>query len=662
MAKMITALFAGILLGALAMLFVSNIESGEREPRGPVRDLVKAPAMTPDAVERHREERYRNLSSVEEILALPTEFARAEALYALAGRSGSAAVQALVFEADRIADDVERVQLLSILFVRLTEIDPQSALALARTEQFRSVKAIERTVWRSWAREDFDDALFAAKAQTSIVYQKTAAQSLYAAFGYMGNDATDRIEAELGIGPDRSTRAKYLYRLADNSPAEAIAFINGVTNESRKNQYVSWLAYYLSLSSPAEALRHAALFESDAHTKYFERIVKNSLASENPRATIERIIASGRSLGSDSEFHSAITALARTDLEAVLLYFGQIRSVDGKRRIGSAIAVEMARQDPDAALAWAQENEVELYPFLQLSALSAVAWRDPERAMEEAFALPNSEIRSQLVAKVVQQVSRTSPIEAVAYLDHIQDAEQRRKASQQILYSWMRRDARAAVDWILSQDEEAAIDMLRMTHRVLVDNDIDTAIRILPGLEQQTGNQLKLQIAEQLAISRGTAASQDFIRQFAEEEGYDQLRTAVIAGVAQSDTYLARQLADQMPAGVARDSAYASVISKHAKVNPGEAARWISRMAAGATRDDAILHLASLWDRASPEQQSMIDSIGDPNKRIRAKMNQIYSVIRTNPNRARELLEDEDISALDRQRIESMLNRSGRRF
>ena len=73
-----------------------------------------------------------NFASIEEVVALPTEFARSSALYAIAGRSDSADVQNLIFEANRIADDEERVRLLGILFFRLAETDPRSALALAR--------------------------------------------------------------------------------------------------------------------------------------------------------------------------------------------------------------------------------------------------------------------------------------------------------------------------------------------------------------------------------------------------------------------------------------------------------------------------------------------------------------------------------------------------
>ncbi len=688
------ALVAGVFIGAMVMLLADRFTLEEGATRSVSRDLVAAPTMTRAAADKHREERYRDLTTIEDIVALPTEFDRAEALYALAGRSNSGAIQAMLFEADRIADDVDREQFLGILFFRLADVDPQSALALARTEQFRTVKSLERTVWRTWARQDLDEALFTAKAQTSISDLKLAARSLYAAFGYMGNDTTDRIEAELGVEPDRSTRARYLYRLADDSPAEAIAFINGVTDSSKRMEYVSWLAYYLSGTDPEQALRHASLFSENSYQKQFEQILRSNIAAESPHTTIERLIASGVNLQRSWEFGSAIRALAKADPEAATRYFEQVRSIDARRNVGWAIAGELARRDPDAALAWAQENEVTGYPFLQMNVLQSIASDDPQRAMDMALALPNSETKSRLVSQVIQRIASHSPTDAIAYLDEIGNPRQREAAGQHLLESWIRNDARAAMDWVFSQDEETRAVLLQTAQHTLVDGDIETAIRILPRLDETTGHHMKRQIAEQLAVAGSPAEALSFIRQFEAEPGYDQLQSALISGVAQADVYAARQLADQLPSGDARDYAYSRIISQHSQANPVEATRWldnidtphvrgaaageiastwheidaaaatqwVSSMTPGATRDAAIVSLSYRWRDVTRQQQAMIESISDPALRGQAKVSQIFRVMQTDPEKARKLMQDDDIPAQERQRIEAMLARTRRTY
>lgn len=294
MTKLIIALCSGVALSVLAVLAITQSEqSSNPVPGDTVRDIVDVPIMTQTIAEKHRDEQYANLVDIEQILSLPTEFARSEAMHVLAGRSDSGGVQYLIYEANRIADRIERVGLLNILFFRLTETDPKSALAMARTEQFRTVRSIEQTVWHAWARNDLADALFEAKTQTTTAQRNLAAQSLYAAFGYMGNETTDRIEDELGIGPDRSSRTRYLYQLADRSVAEAIEFINNHERDRKQQEYVSWLAYYVSSDDPAAALRYSDLFDVASDRTRYASIINASIARDDPQAVIESVLAGG---------------------------------------------------------------------------------------------------------------------------------------------------------------------------------------------------------------------------------------------------------------------------------------------------------------------------------------------------------------------------------
>lgn len=294
MAKIIVAMIGGVVLGTLVTLAATQFESSSNTtPEDFVRDINVVPKMAQAVADKHRKEQYIHLTSVEAIIALPTAFARSEALYAIAGRSDAAEVQNLIFEGNRIADEVERIELHKILFFRLTELDPDSALALARVDDFKGIKPIEQVVWHTWARNDLDGALIAAKNQVSLVHQNSAAQSLYAAFGYMGNETTDRIEAVLGIGPSRASRGLFLYQLADRSPAVAIAFINGLERGIEQQEYVSWLAFYVSLSDAKAALAYAKLFAVALDATNYTTIINRLVASDNPRVTIERSLASG---------------------------------------------------------------------------------------------------------------------------------------------------------------------------------------------------------------------------------------------------------------------------------------------------------------------------------------------------------------------------------
>jgi len=157
---------------------------------------------------------------------------------------------------------------------------------------------------------------------------------------------------------------------------------------------------------------------------------------------------------------------------------------------------------------------------------------------------------------------------------------------------------------------------------------------------------------------------------------------------------MAKQLADQLVDSTARDSAYTQLIAQHAQTNPAEAARWLYSMSdesargaaagqlasqwyaydpaaaarwvnnlpAGSLRDDSIVHMSSRWRKPTADQEDLIASIDDRDKRGQAKIRYIYNVMRTDPVKARKLLEDEDISSQQRQQIETMISQGGLRY
>jgi len=695
MNRMIPVLGGGVLLGILATLAFVRIGQPNNPPADDiVRDIVDVPQMAQALAEQHRDERYANLVNIEQVLALPTEFARSEALHVLAGRSDSGGVQNLIFEANRIANDIERVALLNVLFFRLTETDPQSALALARMDQFNTVKSFEQTVWRAWARKDLDDALFAARIQASTARQSFAAQSLYAAFGYMGNETTDRIEAELEIEPDRSSRARYLYLLADRSPAEAIGYINSLERGREQLELVAWLAYYFSLRDPTAALRYAELFAVASDGNHYSNIINSNIAFQDPKGTIERMLASGTGEQFSGEYHYAARELASTDLASAKQFYEQTRSDQQRQILGSAIAAELAKNDPVAALAWARANERGQRPMLLMSVLGQIAQVDPQLALAEALKSPSESMRPMLVSSIVQQIARNNPADGIPYLDQIEDRQQRLEVSQHLASMWIRTDTDAAVEWILSQDKETAGQLMMQASQTLLRSDVDAVIRLLPRLDGQYQESLRLQVAQQLATSRSSEEALAFVRQFQGQPGYDQLQASVVAGIARTDAVMAMQLADQIADSAARDTAYMNIIGQHARTDPVEALRWLSSVSddqmrgtasgqlatqwyardpaaatrwvtnlpRGSTRDDTIMHMASKWREPTKAQMNLVASIEDRDKRGQAKLMQVYSLIRTNPAKARELLEDEDISSEQRQQIETMINQYGFRF
>ena len=77
MARIIIALSGGILVGILGMLTADRfIPSSDPTLGEVVRDIQDVSTMPQAVAEKHREEQYTNLGTVQEVVALPSEFAR----------------------------------------------------------------------------------------------------------------------------------------------------------------------------------------------------------------------------------------------------------------------------------------------------------------------------------------------------------------------------------------------------------------------------------------------------------------------------------------------------------------------------------------------------------------------------------------------------------
>ena len=178
MRKSLGLITIGALSGAALLFVIQKIpaEPGSTFGRSITVDTI--PTLSGADLDIARDSSFVDINSIEAVLALPTEFSRREALHVLAGRSDADRLQKLIFDGDRISDRTLRGSILTILFRRLAEVDPQTALALARIDPYGKDDGIENTIWRTWARNDLGEAIFAVKTQTRRSYQEDAAQSL----------------------------------------------------------------------------------------------------------------------------------------------------------------------------------------------------------------------------------------------------------------------------------------------------------------------------------------------------------------------------------------------------------------------------------------------------------------------------------------------------
>jgi len=689
-ARILIALLVGLSLGAAGAWWLAASRSGPPAIDKPlvVRDIVEVPRMPAADAEAHRQDRYARIRTIEDTLALPGDFAQTEALYVLAGRADSAEAQALIHEANRIADPTDRNAALSILFLRLAELDPLSALTLARMPGFSKNRSFEGTIWRTWSKLDLDAALEHAQGLSSPADKNLAAQTMLAAYGYLGNATTERIEQELGVRADSNARARYLYNIADRSPAEAVSWIQSLP-PMQQPEAVRWLAGYLARRDSGDMLAYVGLLQNPQHRKVFEDVIKAAYAQEQP----ERFLASmppGALRGArGGEYMVALRALAARDIDRALEYYDGLRSPNDRMMLGGVIAGELAGRDPDRAIRWALEQDTP-NANLVVNVLSQIAAVDPARALLAIEQVDNPQVRRQALGSVVMNAAHADPLAARAYVDNIADPRDREAATHALFTAWMSNDPAAALDHLLGTELKNADSLIAQAGFSLAMNDLDAAIRTLPRVDGPIAAQWRTAIAQQLVQQRGAEAARRFIEQQRGQPGYAQMQAAVVNELVDQDIYAARQMIDGMPAGSARDQSYAAVVSRHAYNNPQEAAAWLASIEdegmramasqqvasawhrtdpqaamnwvlnqpAGPARDDAILGLsANRVDQGGMLRTDLIEKIDDPQKRRQAYIMQVWNVARTDQEQARSLLRGIDLTDEERRQIETEISR-----
>jgi hypothetical protein len=671
--KSLGLILFGALAGAALLFALQEIPAEPGSSISPSIAVDTIPTLSNADVAIARASSFADINTIEDILALPTVFSRREALYVLAGRSDADRLQELIFDGDRISDRTLRGVTLGILFSRLAEVDPQTALALARVDPYKKDGGLGRTVWRTWARNDLDKAIFAVKTQTSRSYQEDAAQSLYAAYGYMGSETTERIAQELGIEPNRQTRLRFLRTLLEDSPRRVIEFISDEPSELRRREYINWLAYALDTHDPSVAQSYAESFSSASDRALYSDLVEDRFARINPITTLQQALATN-DVGPNSDFHSALQELASKDISEAMNFYGQIEAPQAKMLAAFVIADELAISDPAAALDWVRSLDGVPKQQIEAALLARIAASNPEFALEAAGALPSTQ-RVASISSILVTVARTDPALAVSLLASLPEDTNKSRIQEQLGQAWLRSDPTAAIEWLKTLDKQQASKIATSATTLLGPTNPEITYQLLGLLDKQQRIRSANKIVRQFASVGYVSRARELIEKYKGQEGFENIETNFIAGLASHDSQAATQLALQLQDDKQRSRALSSIATSIARDDPAQAVsllpnitdpanrkqalqtiagqwyrsdpaaalRWASSLPAGVGRDSAIVRMAMNFNDIGQRELELINSIADPQSRTNAKQMAILRLGSTDQAAALRMLDGIDM-------------------
>ena len=684
--KSLGLIAVGVLVGAAFVMFVLP-STGPGAPATAERSLVAPERVLSDTeVDVARSDSFESIRTIQDVLSLPSQFDRDEAMYVLAGRSNAGELQALIFEGDRISDRYTRNSVLGILFRRLAEVDPQSALALARVEPYNNSKTLENTIWRAWARNDLDSALFEVKTQSQRSMQVAAAQVLYAAHGYMGNETTDRIEAELGIEPDRNTRLRFLRTLLEKSPDDVIDFIGKETSALRRREYINWLVYAIEEPNLNDAVAWSESFTSNGDMALYRQILNDRIARLNPLQALQAAVDSG-DIQFGGRFQNAMQELASSDMEAAMSFYDGLDNQQAKFMSAYIIVSEMAVGDPQGALEWAESNGGQIKSQLNVIALGRLADTDPELALEKAAAMPLGE-RDTAMSSVFLSVARRDSDEAMALMGSLPESANKRSLRATLGRDWLMQDSDGAIEWLKTLPRDEASRIVGRSAGLLSQVQPGLATDLLPFLDADKRGDVLRNAVTRHAASGKLALARSLITEYSGQQGVDSaaLEVSLIEGLSKSDPASAEQLAMQLQSPELKDKALVTIVGSLSQNNPMGAARVVSNIRNQGQRESALMQLSVNWVRSDPsaalqwvrslskerdrvkaiesvmgwrtahhrETLDLINTVADPAARVSLKAGYAVRVARSDKEAALRMLQGLDLSK--RQRAE-YLNR-----
>ena len=691
MNKFVIGIISGLALAAFATWVYQESSNNVQPEVAPtiIRDIVRVPAMSTVEAATHRAQRFESLTTVEETLRLPSDFDQTEALYVLAGRSDSAGVQDLIHQTLRVADASDRSAGLSILFSRLTDIDPHSAVAMAGQSPFRAERSIESAIWRTWARRDLDKALEAVLNLSSISRRNDAAQVIYGAYGLAENDKTRHIEEVLGVPPSSWTKRQYLQSLAADSPFAAVDYLNKLPLEEQRS--AAWsLGDYIGRANLPMAESLISMISNAATRAGYEQSIYRAMGNSDPAKLLDRWLADPTSQKYGAGVQTAIAQLAQSDFEQAMAYYNATDNLQTRRAFGHAIIQALALDDPMRALDWARQEDSDGRRSLYQQAIVLISQANPEVALAAAQSIENPAEKMSTLSNIIGTLANSDPAAAVSALDQMPDGDYKNQAAQRLLMHWVRNDAAAATEWAIDNSERYGTHLLSNVASMLVRQDPQAAINLLPRLDEQTANNLSLQIVQSLADHQSLAAAESFVAAYKNSPQYEQMYAALIPQIVQQDPARAVQIANGMSPGTVRDNVYAQLVMQSAQTSPRQAIawidaiddpgsrtgavkaltsiwyrsdpvaanRWVSYLPSGATRDDAIAAMINSSQNYSNTQVDLINSIDDPAKRSQALVGFVTQLSRLDYPQAMKLLESMQLGDLERAQIKAVIQNS----
>lgn len=428
-------------------------------------------------------------------------------------------------------------------------------------------------------------------------------------------------------------RQGMLTRWAQNEPAEAMRFLDGL-DSSRRNQWTDLVLEIWARTDPSAADTWMERQSSGERRRlahaYIRGLTEND--PERARSKIESIAATDSALARALE-NTWLSIWADREPEAAFTWAAATPPAPHRMQHLHLALTKWLRKDPASAAARAQ-NLYAQTGDTSLLELTADAWAriDPDRAMAWANTLENTALRDRLLTRVIRAIGWRHPAEALPWLKQIPLSRETASTMQGLLSAWInaypdrQAEALTAIEALpdrLARDralqtlaqtlasvlpytpanslcvldkisdpclKQAALENLITT---LAQSNPQWAIDYVAKLDQPRRSILAAKIAGPLSQDNPDRIDA-FLTQFATDLA-PQEWASLIAKIAQFDAARAFKLCQKIPAGTGRNTAERMALEPWARKNPADALAYAANMPKSDDQINTVRRLLHIW-------------------------------------------------------------------
>ena len=556
-----------------------------------------------------REEYYQGISTISEILSLPSLFAQQEALYMIGGRADKIQLQLLIRDAAAVANAQQRATLLQILVVRLTEIDPQTAANIALDAYQNKDYSLLHHVYQHWAKLNLEAAISSANNIKDSYQQNTAAQGVLATINVSDVQLVTEVSKRLGIktseeqhvgnaliekaiqdpesalqeamlmpqGYERdNTLQSVIDAWATQDPQQAFAYVERIADNRIRLQLQETILYRWAESDPQAAYEIMQTLPK-GRTSNVNYTIFTNIANQNPREALNLIENISSSRNRVDAYNATIQTWAAKDARAAANFITQIDNKQLRQQLAPTVIQYLSTESPDDALIFARELDPNGQMYLQDTVIGQIAGTNPERALQLAQSAELVTVRQQLMVTVVNNLSYQDPQRAAAMIDQIPSAEITPEIINSVVYNWANSDPDAAIAWVNSKSGSLRNDGLISIGSQLASVDPDLAASYLPQLNGQVRESWAQNITYNYS-SYDLAEAAIWIENFRGESIYNNLLSSVVNQAASTDVDYALQLAQNTSNAKQRNGLIRQIADQISYSNPQRAESLYSRL------------------------------------------------------------------------------------